>query len=1121
MVIKLKKLNRKGFTLIELLAVIAVTSLVLGLSSYGIISAYNRSKEKTIVLNESSILEAARISSTEASKYEWKTLGDGQYFCTTIQRLKNAGLLKKEATSKEHDDASIITVERNASTFNVNSINFLTDEDTELIDLCNIKFFTINYNYNAGGENGKVPNDQKSEACSNTDCLPVKISAYIPKRSGYVFREWNTKSDGTGDSYIPSQSYQIPVFGESTLTLYAQWVRDEYQIIFNGNSDSYTGTTATVTCIRGQNCTLTKNGFEKTGYTFSGWNTKSDGTGIKYYDEQPVKDITSSNKITLYAMWKSAHKVIIKFNAGNGASITASTSDSNHNYSWKKNTSGIISRSKDGGAYSNSFFSIKYGNSKHLPSYDDDNYMKITNSGYNVSSNVWKCTSGACSGKTYDLVRTYNSSDFCDASSSDCTITLTVNWEQILSPTITASDGIQSDRWHNQDYSLIISSENTGEVSYQYKVESGSYNTYNGSISINEETGGTTYIARTKMGTSYSGETSYIAKLDKTPPTVPIIDNPTNGEWTNQNFALTLHSTDNLSGIAYYQYKYADTNWKTYSNSASTDFTTTDFSLERNELVYVRACDNAGNCSDSSSTYIRIDKTIPTVDFKLLNSEGQEQDAKYYSLNGTVSDWFSFTPVLKFDGNDNLSGMNSAASFYYNSAGKGILDKTVINNGETLYWNNGIILRTIDSDGYRYVYLNTCDNAGNCINKEVYFKVDRISPNIDFTMLDDSNDTEVSDIYYHLDSNGTSTWFNFTPKFRFIASDILSGVKYSAEFSWNDVGLSNLSTNIIGSSSIDGVKYDDFTYNFDRTISSSGYRYVQIRICDKVNNCDTKDAYFKFDDVEPTVSYSLEGGTYNSNQNLTITAQDTGGSGYSYMKVDVYRDGTLNSSKSNSRVTNGSYSLSLEAGDWNVSTTVYDSAGNIKSISKDYIISQPAPSNQNYYVILNPNGGTGASGRKDYTYRLYFSSLNVTKRGCSLTGWKNTRLNKVLHQYVDSGSNGDTLVAQWSCTTGPTYGSNHKACFAAEAFRIPIAGASNCNEACSNVKQNAISLGGTGNYCWCAYCDSSSGLSNQNGKCCLDSCYCNGTPGTKCGGLKYNSSGKLCIGVGGYSNCCY
>lgn len=94
-------------------------------------------------------------------------------------------------------------------------------------------------------------------------------------------------------------------------------------------------------------------------------------------------------------------------------------------------------------------------------------------------------------------------------------------------------------------------------------------------------------------------------------PAKPTISNPTGGNWVNYNFALTVKTTTASSSIGYWQYKYAATNWITYQNSATNNFKTTNFSAERNELVYIRVCTSSGVCSDSASTYIRIDKTKP------------------------------------------------------------------------------------------------------------------------------------------------------------------------------------------------------------------------------------------------------------------------------------------------------------------------------------------------------------------------------------------------------------------------------------------------------------------------------------------------------------------------------
>ena len=39
------------------------------------------------------------------------------------------------------------------------------------------------------------------------------------------------------------------------------------------------------------------------------------------------------------------------------------------------------------------------------------------------------------------------------------------------------------------------------------------------------------------------------------------------------------------------------------------DFVTTSFTKERNEAVEIRACDYAGNCSETTKSVIKIDKS--------------------------------------------------------------------------------------------------------------------------------------------------------------------------------------------------------------------------------------------------------------------------------------------------------------------------------------------------------------------------------------------------------------------------------------------------------------------------------------------------------------------------------
>ncbi len=861
----MKKLNRKGFTLVELLAVIVVTSLVLGLSGYGIINAYKSAKEKTVVLNETSIMEAARIYSSEANSYDWKELNNSQYFCTTIQRLKNVGLLKKEATSEKYGDSLIITVVRDATKYTINSIDFLEDDATELKDLCDIKFFTIHYEYNSDGDNQNVPIDQMAEICTEENCMVTYVSPLKPKRVGYRFVSWNTEPDGSGMNYLAGDA--INSYSEDTITLYAQWQVDNYTIDYNANTNGVDGSTPSTTCVRGKNCTLSENGFSKDGYKFIGWNTKSDLSGKTYKNKDTVYNLTSSDSVTLYAMWKAKYKVIIKFNAGEGASIKSSTiSDDGTKYLWEINSSnGIISRSKDNGnTYTDSFFSILYNEEKDLPKYNNGEYMKITNPGFTVSTgSVWKCISGECLGKTYNQVDNYNSDSFCNAKEDNCTVVLSVNWESssCLSPIITPSDGIASEKWHNSGHTLTITSENVGNPSYEYKIDDGDYQTYSNPIFPAE--GIHTYTARTKIGSTYCGETQYISKLDSTPPSAPIIDNPSNEEWVNYSFSLTLHSADNLSGIAYYQYRYKGHSWHTYANSSVEDFVTTPFSAERNEPVYVRACDNAGNCSEESSTYIRIDKTKPTISFgmKHNNNVVSPSSNEYSLMQASVPKWINYVPKLEWTSVENGSGIKEQA-FSYNKINLNSLNSNpltrIVYNGDQIKEPFAI---DVSSSGYRHVKFETCDEAGNCAESNVFLRLDFIKPTFTVNVRKNGSDGEIVNLnsnIYGLSSSDDLKWINNSLYLEWDTIDSLSGININLKdnISYNKTGLSTLSTDINSTAS----KTGDSNGKFSVKMSSSGYRYVKFNICDNVGNCTDSEVFFKIDKVPPSVSFQLLNG---------------------------------------------------------------------------------------------------------------------------------------------------------------------------------------------------------------------------------------------------------------------
>lgn len=74
-----------------------------------------------------------------------------------------------------------------------------------------VKSYTITYNAN-GGTGG--PSSQ-TKAHGTT----LTLASSEPTRSGYTFKEWNTKADGSGTGYDPGDSFTM----NADTTLYAKW----------------------------------------------------------------------------------------------------------------------------------------------------------------------------------------------------------------------------------------------------------------------------------------------------------------------------------------------------------------------------------------------------------------------------------------------------------------------------------------------------------------------------------------------------------------------------------------------------------------------------------------------------------------------------------------------------------------------------------------------------------------------------------------------------------------------------------------------------------------------------------------------------------------------------------
>lgn len=122
--------------------------------------------------------------------------------------------------------------------------------------------------------------------CNESFTLP---DAPEETKIGYSF-SW---SDGKGNNYAASKT--VTIIADTTFT--AQWTANTYTVKFDGNgSDGGTMSSQAFTYDTAQ--TLMANTFTRTGYTFAGWNTKADGSGISYEDRE---ELTLTDNLTLYA----------------------------------------------------------------------------------------------------------------------------------------------------------------------------------------------------------------------------------------------------------------------------------------------------------------------------------------------------------------------------------------------------------------------------------------------------------------------------------------------------------------------------------------------------------------------------------------------------------------------------------------------------------------------------------------------------------------------------------------------------------------------------------------------------------------------------------------------------
>ena len=160
-----------------------------------------------------------------------------------------------------------------------------------------------NVSFDANGGEGSMGMQEFEYA------VPLKLDYNKFTREGYMFKNWNTKSDGSGKIYNNEEEISIT----ESLTLYAQWEKLEYRVGFDSNGGI--GFMESQEFEYGVPLKLNNNEFTKEGYRFKNWNTHRDGSGISYDDGA---EINIAEALVLYAQWEPL-KYNVSFDSNGGA----------------------------------------------------------------------------------------------------------------------------------------------------------------------------------------------------------------------------------------------------------------------------------------------------------------------------------------------------------------------------------------------------------------------------------------------------------------------------------------------------------------------------------------------------------------------------------------------------------------------------------------------------------------------------------------------------------------------------------------------------------------------------------------------------------------------------------
>ena len=440
-------------------------------SEYGSVACTNPSKMTT-----KSVLVPTIVKSTDTSikiTYNDTNIIDGSslhYFKSSINAVSDRAVVNCSITNEDGSctGTSTTTIEKDIlykisdkevtltySQSGTIAINAETRDRSDNSKRATKIFSSYKITFNKG--NADTINNQTNnieKLCIANKGASCNITSPTIEKKNYNILGWNTNSSATSSTWSANTSKSI----NKDETYYPIVKPQTFTISYNSNGGS--GTMSSQTITYGQSATIKANTFTKTGYTFVGWTTNSDGSTDDKYNWTGFSGTwvygngqygITNNQLKLYARWRK-NKVTIKFSVNGGTLKSGSTFSVDSNGIIKNNGSDLLMTLSYNDTISNN----------GLPDYNNPGYVNVVRDGYiGVNNAEWKCLSGNCTNSAYShTTSTYKASDFCNINNGDCTITLGVNWQAIPKKTvyITAPSGLYC--------RTSTSYDSTGKVAY-------------------------------------------------------------------------------------------------------------------------------------------------------------------------------------------------------------------------------------------------------------------------------------------------------------------------------------------------------------------------------------------------------------------------------------------------------------------------------------------------------------------------------------------------------------------------------------------------------------------------------------------------------------------------------